>query len=65
MFPVSRPSLIALFGLLLELVLIIEEEIDDLGDDLRFLLVLQVLEVLVYSTQLEVCPEEIVVPDLP
>jgi hypothetical protein len=65
MFPVSRPSLIALFGLLLELVLIIEEEIDDLGDDLRFLLVLQVLEVLVYPTELEVCPKKVVVPDLP
>ena len=47
------------------MVLIIEEEVDDLGDDLRFLLDLQVLEVLVDPTQPEVCPEEVVVPDLP
>lgn len=68
LLPVSRTSSLIdhLFdGLLLELVLVIEEELDYFGDDLRFLLVLQVLEVLIYPTQLEVCPEEVVVPDLP
>jgi hypothetical protein len=63
--PVSRPNVV-IFGLvLLECVLIIEEEVEDLGDDLRFIFDLQVVEVLIYPSKLEVCPEEVVVPDLP
>jgi hypothetical protein len=51
--------------LLLELVLIMKQEVDDVGDDLRLLLVFEVLKVLVNPGNLKVIREELVVANLP
>jgi hypothetical protein len=45
-------------------VLIIVEQLNDIPDDLGLLLILEVLEVLVDASRLEVIRKELVVPDL-